>query len=183
MRRTRASIFALQLSIVPCLLGQMAGMAKPDSAALPVTKASNLTFTRDVAPILQQNCQSCHRPGEGTPFSMLTYEDARPWAAMMKKMVVTRAMPPWFEDGHTEKFANNRSLTQAQIDTIAAEEAVRLGCPESTTHDYLTRIMDYGLDEPLLEALEEFGRRARHNGILDEDPQPLVVTSGLRLRV
>ena len=64
--------FALQLSIAPCLMGQMAGMAKPDTAALPVTKASNLTFTRDVAPILQQNCQSCHRPGEGTPFSMLT---------------------------------------------------------------------------------------------------------------
>ena len=51
---------------------------------------------------------------------MLTYEDARPWALAMKQMVVTRAMPPWFEDGHTEKFENNRSLTQAQIDTIAA---------------------------------------------------------------
>jgi mono/diheme cytochrome c family protein len=125
--------FALQLCIAPCLWGQMTGMAKPDSAALPVTKASNLTFTRDVAPIVQQNCQSCHRPGEGTPFSMLTYEDARPWATAMKRMVVTRAMPPWFEDGHTEKFENNRSLTQAQIDTIA--DWVDAGAPKGDPKD------------------------------------------------
>ena len=122
MKRALA-IGALQLSTAACLLGQMAGMAShtPDPAAkIPVTHPSNVTFSKDVAPIVQQHCQGCHRPGEGTPFSMMTYEDARPWALAMKQMVVTRAMPPWFEDGHTEKFENNRSLTQAQIDTIAA---------------------------------------------------------------
>jgi hypothetical protein len=122
MKRALA-IAALQLSTTACLLGQMAGMAShtPDPAAkIPVTRPSNVTFSKDVAPIVQQHCQGCHRPGEGTPFSMLTYEEARPWALAMKQMVVTRAMPPWFEDGHTEKFENNRSLTQAQIDTIAA---------------------------------------------------------------
>ena len=112
----------------------MAGMQPPpDPAAIPVTNPSNVTFTKDVAPIVQQHCQSCHRPGEGTPFSMLTYEDARPWATAMKQMVVTRAMPPWFEDGHTEKFENNRSLTQAQIDTIAAW--VDAGAPKGDPKD------------------------------------------------
>ncbi len=121
MTRTCA-ILALQLSAAACVLAQMAGMTSaPDAAAaIPVTHSSHVTFAKDVAPILQQHCQSCHRPGEGAPFSMLTYEDTRPWATAMKRMVVTRAMPPWFEDGKTEKFENNRSLTQAQIDTIAA---------------------------------------------------------------
>src|ERR1700755_1741700 len=110
-----SAILAGQLFSATYLLAQMAGMPmQPSSGALPVTRPSHVTFTKDVAPILEQNCQSCHRPGEGAPFSMLTYEDARPWASMMKKMVVTRAMPPWFEDGHTEKFENKRTLTQAQ---------------------------------------------------------------------
>ncbi len=132
MKRT-LTISALQLCTAACMLGQMAGMASPDPGAIPVTKASNVTFTKDVAPIVQQHCQSCHRPGEGTPFSMLSYEEARPWAIAMKRMVVTRAMPPWFEDGHTEKFENNRSLTQAQIDTIAAW--VDAGAPKGDPKD------------------------------------------------
>ena len=131
MKRTVA-IVAMQLCTAACVLGQMAGMT-PDSGAIPVTKPSNVTFTKDVAPIVQQHCQGCHRPGEGTPFSMLSYEDARPWATAMKRMVVTRAMPPWFEDGHTEKFENNRSLTQAQIDTIAAW--VDAGAPKGDPKD------------------------------------------------
>jgi mono/diheme cytochrome c family protein len=133
MKWTSAAI-AGQLFTASCLMAQMAGMTtQPSTAALPVTRPSHVTFTKDVAPILQQNCQSCHRPGEGTPFSMLTYEDARPWAAAMKQMVVTRAMPPWFEDGHTEKFENKRSLTQAQIDTIAAW--VDAGAPKGDLKD------------------------------------------------
>jgi mono/diheme cytochrome c family protein len=131
MKRTLA-IVAMQLCTAACVLGQMAGMT-PDPAAIPVTRPSNVTFTKDVAPIVQQHCQGCHRPGEGTPFSMLSYEDARPWATAMKRMVVTRAMPPWFEDGHTEKFENNRSLTQAQIDTIAAW--VDAGAPKGDPKD------------------------------------------------
>jgi hypothetical protein len=46
-----------------------------------------VTFTKDVAPILQQHCQTCHRPGEAAPFSLLTYEQARPWAASIKRIV------------------------------------------------------------------------------------------------
>jgi hypothetical protein len=98
--------------------------SKPTTGGLdrlaPDANSSQVTFTKDVAPIVQQHCQTCHRAGEGTPFSLLTYEQARPWARAMKSMVQQREMPPWFEDGHTERFKNNRSLTQAEIDTIVA---------------------------------------------------------------
>src|SRR5947207_3427151 len=76
--------------------------------------------TKDVAPILQKNCQACHRPGEAAPFSLLTYEQARPWAKAMKEAVVLKKMPPWYADPHYGKFSNDRSLTQKEIDTIAA---------------------------------------------------------------
>jgi hypothetical protein len=56
------------------------------------------TFTKDVAPILQRNCQMCHRPGEAAPFSMLTYEETRPWAKAMLAAVVQKKMPPWYAD-------------------------------------------------------------------------------------
>jgi len=56
------------------------------------------TFTKDVAPILQKHCQTCHRPGEAAPFSMLTYEETRPWALMIKMVVTKKIMPPWFAD-------------------------------------------------------------------------------------
>ncbi len=78
------------------------------------------TFTKDVAPILQKNCQSCHRPGEAAPFSMLTYEETRPWSGAMKLAVKQKLMPPWFADPQVGHFANDRSLSQKEIDTIVA---------------------------------------------------------------
>src|SRR5262245_51409496 len=57
-----------------------------------------VTFTKDVAPILQRNCQQCHRPGSVAPMSLLTYQDARPWARSIKQKVVAREMPPWHID-------------------------------------------------------------------------------------
>lgn len=77
------------------------------------------TFTKDVMPILQQQCQTCHRPGEAGPFSMLTYQSTRPWAAAMKEAVETRKMPPWFADPRYGKFTNGRTLTDAEIKTIS----------------------------------------------------------------
>jgi hypothetical protein len=62
------------------------------------------TFTKDIAPILQKNCQVCHRPGEAGPFSMLTYEEVRPWASAMKEAVETKKMPPWFADARYGHF-------------------------------------------------------------------------------
>jgi hypothetical protein len=87
--------------------------------ALATTQTRAVTFHEDVVPVLQKNCQSCHRPGEAAPFSMLTYKDARPWAASMKRAVVSRKMPPWHADPSVGHFANDRRLAQEEIDTIA----------------------------------------------------------------
>jgi hypothetical protein len=76
------------------------------------------TFTKDIAPIVQKHCVTCHRPGEAAPFSMLTYEDARPWAPTMKMVVTQKIMPPWFADPKYGHFANERSLTADEVRTI-----------------------------------------------------------------
>src|SRR5215471_18754037 len=83
--------------------------------ALAATNPPSVTFTKDVAPVLQKNCQGCHRPGEAAPFSLLTYEQARPWAKAMKEAVLLKKMPPWFADPHYGKFANDRSLSPQEI--------------------------------------------------------------------
>ena len=84
------------------------------------TGQSVVTFTKDVAPILERNCQGCHRPGEAAPFSLLTYEQARPWAKAMKEAVRLKKMPPWFADPQYGTFSNDRSMAQKDVDTIAA---------------------------------------------------------------
>ena len=84
------------------------------------TSGRSVTFAKDVAPVLQKNCQGCHRPGEAAPFSLLTYEQARPWAKAMKEAVVLKKMPPWFADPAYGKFSNDRSLSRKDVDTIAA---------------------------------------------------------------
>jgi hypothetical protein len=82
--------------------------------------AGQVTFTKDVAPIFQRSCQNCHRPGSMAPMSLLTFEDARPWARSIKQKVAGREMPPWFIDRHIgiTKFKNDPSLTEAEIATI-----------------------------------------------------------------
>ena len=89
-------------------------------SALAATGPSSVTFAKDVAPVLEKNCQGCHRPGEAAPFPLLTYEQARPWAKAMKDAVLLKKMPPWFADPHYGKFSNDRSLSQKEVDTLAA---------------------------------------------------------------
>src|SRR2546422_5768158 len=81
-----------------------------------------VTFTKEVAPILQRSCQNCHRPDSMAPMSFLTYEDVRPWARAIKQKVSAREMPPWYIDrtvGIT-KFIDDPSLTDQEIQTIVA---------------------------------------------------------------
>src|SRR2546426_360134 len=89
--------------------------------AFATTAQAQVTFTKDVAPILQRSCQVCHRPGAIAPMSLLTYEDARPWARAIREKVVKREMPPWYIDkniGITE-FKDDPSLSDADIATIS----------------------------------------------------------------
>jgi hypothetical protein len=82
--------------------------------------SGSVTYNKDVLPILQKNCQTCHRPGEIAPMSFLTYKDTRPWAKAMKAAVVNRQMPPWFADPNYGHFANDKRLNDADIKTIVA---------------------------------------------------------------
>src|ERR1051326_4488439 len=89
-------------------------------AAEARTASRQVTFNKDVLPIFQENCQSCHRPGQIAPMSLLTYQDARPWAKSIKLKVAERQMPPWNADPHYGHFSNDRSLNKDQIETILA---------------------------------------------------------------
>src|SRR5712691_7512871 len=105
--------------------------ADTNTAARPV----EVTFTKDVAPILQRSCQNCHRPGSIAPMSLLTYKDARPWARPIKDKVVRRQMPPWHIDRNVgiNKFKDDPSLSDAEIATIA--EWVDHGAPAGDPAD------------------------------------------------
>ncbi|SRR5579883_2574193 len=100
--------------------------------ALAADTAAAPTFNKDVLPILQKHCQSCHRPGQIAPMSLLSYESVRPWAKAMKTAVATRKMPPWFADPRYGHFGNDRSLKQSDIDTIVlwADTGAAEGDPE-----------------------------------------------------
>ena len=78
------------------------------------------TFNTDVAPIIFDNCASCHREGQVAPMSLTSYQQARPWARAIKSKVLAREMPPWFADPRFGRFRNSRSLSQEEIDTIVA---------------------------------------------------------------
>ena len=76
------------------------------------------TFSKDVAPILYQNCATCHRAGETAPMSLLTYQDARPWAKSIREYVSRGQMPPWHATEPRGYFLNDRRLTEADKQTL-----------------------------------------------------------------
>src|SRR5438128_2450111 len=82
--------------------------------------SSGITYHKQVEPILQRNCQTCHRPGEAAPMSFLSYKDVRPWAKSIREMVSSKKMPPWYADPHFGKFENDRTLNQKDVDTLLA---------------------------------------------------------------
>ena len=88
-------------------------------ASAHLLAAQTPTFYRDVLPVLQAHCQECHRPGEAAPMSFLTYREVRPWAKAIRSAVLTQKMPPWFADPCCGKFANDRSLSASERDTLA----------------------------------------------------------------
>jgi hypothetical protein len=90
----------------------------PSAAA--AAGVANPTFTKDIAPIFQEKCEACHRPDSIAPMSLVTFEEARPWARSIKTRVETHQMPPWNIDRTVgiQEFKNDRSLTDDQVETI-----------------------------------------------------------------
>ncbi len=115
------------------LIAALAGavLAFPTVAQAQSSTQDGVTFARDVAPILQENCQSCHRLGGMGPMSLMTYEEARPFAPLIKDRVERRRMPPWYiEPGlGVQDFKNDISLSEEEIRTIVewAESGAPLG--------------------------------------------------------
>src|SRR5579864_3536374 len=127
-------------------------------AAANTSDKPKVTYSKDIAPILNRRCVECHRAGEVAPMAFTSYKEVRPWAKSIKERVLTRTMPPWFADPHFGDFKNDRRLTQAEMDTIAAWAAA--GAPEGDPSDLPAKpeyadgwnigkpdlVIDFGLD-------------------------------------
>jgi len=99
----------------------LGGFLTLSASAAELTNAKPVTFTKDIAPIFQEKCQDCHRPNTVAPMSLITYEQARPWAKSIKQRVVSKNMPPWHIDQTVgiQNFKNDMSLSDDQISKIA----------------------------------------------------------------
>src|SRR6202140_4970706 len=110
-------------------------MASTVAAQTAPAASAQVTFTKDVAPILNRSCVRCHRPDEIAPMSLMSYNDARPWARAMKERVSKREMPPWFVDKTIgiQKYKNDPSLSDAEIATVV--KWVDSGAPQGNPAD------------------------------------------------
>jgi hypothetical protein len=108
------------------------GLAAPAAAR---DQGPPVTFSKDIAPIFQAKCQSCHQPNSIAPMSLVTYKEARPWARSIKDRVMRRQMPPWHIDQSVgvQKFKNDMSLADSQIESIV--RWVDAGAPEGDPRD------------------------------------------------
>jgi hypothetical protein len=107
----------IRLTLVVLTLTLAAGILVTSSNA---AGEGQLTFSKDIAPIFYKNCMTCHRQGEIAPMSLVTYKEIRPWARSIREKVITRSMPPWHADPKFGHWANDRRMSQKEIDTIVA---------------------------------------------------------------
>src|SRR6187549_1072392 len=99
------------------LIGYSQAPRPAASGAAPV--AARINFTETIAPIVYANCVTCHRPGEAAPFALISYEDVAKRATLLADVTKSRYMPPWHAEPGFGDFADERRLTDAQIDSIA----------------------------------------------------------------
>ena len=119
----RTARIRLALSVGAAAVVVAHGLASAQASAVSQGAVERqVTFTKDVAPILQRSCQVCHRPDNMAPMSLMSYEEVRPWARSIKQRVVLREMPPWHIDRNVgiQDFKNDPSLTENEISMIVA---------------------------------------------------------------
>jgi len=105
-------------------------------------RADGPTWTGAVASIIQKACQDCHRPGEAAPFSLLTHDDARDWAAMIREVIDNRRMPPWHAAASPGHFSNERAL--ADKDRQSLLDWIDAGCPKGIGEEPKPRVFTEG---------------------------------------
>jgi len=113
------SAIGIVLTILIAIIAQTSALAA-DAKSADAGAREQVTFSKDVAPILQAKCQECHQPNSIAPMSLITFQEARPWARSIKERVMTRQMPPWHIDQGVgvQKFKNDMSLTNEQVNTF-----------------------------------------------------------------
>jgi mono/diheme cytochrome c family protein len=126
--------------LVLIAMSGLAAMAFPTPAVSAETSSNApVTFNRDIVPILQKSCQSCHRPNSIAPMSFVTYEETRPWAKAMKSRTAIRnrqgTMPPWYieKDIGIQRYKNDVSLSEDEIAKI--REWADNGAPRGNPSD------------------------------------------------
>jgi hypothetical protein len=123
----------------------------------PPSPASEVTFNRDVAPILYKNCVVCHRPNDIAPMSLMTYKEVLPWTRLIRSAVVERRMPPWHADPGVGQFLNDARLSDADIAVI--DKWVRTGAKEGDPKDLPpapTFQQDWHIKPDIVLAIPEF---------------------------
>src|SRR5262245_9604522 len=124
--------------VIPAIATAICALLSVTVSSSP-SQTDQVTFTKDIAPILQRSCQSCHRPDSVAPMALVTYEEVRPWAKAIKERTMLRhrrgAMPPWFIEREIgiQRFKDDISLTDAEIAKIA--RWVDAGAPRGNPDD------------------------------------------------
>ena len=144
MKRQRVGGFWVH-ALVLLVIGTF--MTMPGLASAAQEPASDVTFTKDVLPILQRACQQCHRAGSVAPMSLLTYEEVRPWARAIRDKTAQREMPPWFIERNVgvSRFKEDASLSDEEIDTIG--RWVDAGAPRGNPADAPPAVQLASLDD------------------------------------
>jgi thiol-disulfide isomerase/thioredoxin len=125
-RRQEASRADLSLALDEVLAGKQVTVAETevDGCLLQTVRKqptrTDVTYAKDVAPIIQNRCQACHRDGQGAPFTLLSFDDAVQHAEMIREVITERRMPPWQADSRYGHFSNDRRLTRDELDTFTA---------------------------------------------------------------
>jgi hypothetical protein len=162
--------------------------------AAPAAAAETPTFSKDVAPILQAKCQSCHQPNSIAPMSLMTFQEARPWARSMKERVASRQMPPWHIDKSVgiQQFKNDMSLSDEQIDTIVrwVDGGAPQGDPKDlppakppvTTNEWQGVMNGYGPPDIVIKS-SEYPMPAKHQDVWYRPTSDIPITEPRWIRM
>jgi mono/diheme cytochrome c family protein len=145
-------------SAVAVSLAALCFVVSPETNASAPGK-KEVTFTKDVASILYNNCAECHRPNDIAPMSLLSYKEVRPWARSIKEKVVNREMPPWSPDPAYGEFTNDHRLAQKDIDTVVAwvDQGAKEGNPKDLPKmpEFVAGGWEIGKPDVVLQMTEE----------------------------
>lgn len=139
-RKTKPTREDLVEAIQQVTKGEQVSVPKTDVAGCVITRrredsaeAAAITFSKDIAPIMQKKCENCHHTGTAAPFTLSTFEDAANWSGMIREVIVNRRMPPWHADPRYSEFDNCRTLTSDELDKFLAW--IENGTPEGDKKD------------------------------------------------